>query len=204
MRRSKIQQMSPKQRAKRAAEGDAHPVSTFRRKPAMKAAKRTADTGPDQATVDAALERDGHSCVVCLGALHGTRGVHWSIHHRLRRSQGGDNQLSNLVSTCGHGTAGCHGNIHAGPNAARKAGWMLRRGDDPEQKVMAHAMHGHVFLLNNGFWQTRRPKPTTEVEALDASGEPSEVPEDAQTPHGLLGDRAVVVHDGHLYAIPPE
>jgi hypothetical protein len=40
--------------------------------------------------------------------------------------------------------------------------------------------------------------------ALDASGEPSEVPEDAQTPRGLLGDRAVVVHDGHLYAIPPE
>lgn len=40
--------------------------------------------------------------------------------------------------------------------------------------------------------------------ALDASGEPSEVPEDAETPRGLLGDRAVVVHDGHLYAIPPE
>ncbi|GAA1458101.1 hypothetical protein NE857_20255 [Nocardiopsis exhalans] len=40
--------------------------------------------------------------------------------------------------------------------------------------------------------------------ALDTSGEPSEVPEDAETPRGLLGDRAVVVHDGHLYAIPPE
>ncbi len=40
--------------------------------------------------------------------------------------------------------------------------------------------------------------------ALDASGNPSEVPEDAETPRGLLGDRAVVVHDGHLYAIPPE
>jgi hypothetical protein len=40
--------------------------------------------------------------------------------------------------------------------------------------------------------------------ALDAAGEPSEVPEDTQTPRGLLGDRAVVVHEGHLYAIPPE
>ncbi|WP_017581094.1 flagellar basal body-associated FliL family protein [Nocardiopsis valliformis] len=40
--------------------------------------------------------------------------------------------------------------------------------------------------------------------ALNASGEPSEVPEDAETPRGLLGDRAVVVHDGHLYAIPSE
>ncbi|MEU3018615.1 MULTISPECIES: hypothetical protein [unclassified Nocardiopsis] len=40
--------------------------------------------------------------------------------------------------------------------------------------------------------------------ALDAAGEPSEVPRDAQTPRGLLGDRAVVVDDDHLYAIPPE
>ncbi|GAB3723613.1 hypothetical protein [Nocardiopsis oceani] len=40
--------------------------------------------------------------------------------------------------------------------------------------------------------------------ALDASGDPTELPEDSETPHGLLGDRAVVVHDDHLYAIPPE
>ncbi len=40
--------------------------------------------------------------------------------------------------------------------------------------------------------------------AVDASGEPTEVPEGAQTPRGLLGDRAVVVHDDHLYAIPPQ
>lgn len=40
--------------------------------------------------------------------------------------------------------------------------------------------------------------------AIDATGESTEVPEGAETPRGLLGDRAVVVHDGHLYAIPPE
>ncbi|WP_211715650.1 hypothetical protein [Nocardiopsis sp. MG754419] len=40
--------------------------------------------------------------------------------------------------------------------------------------------------------------------AVDASGEPTEIPEGAETPRGLLGDRAVVVHDDHLYAIPPE
>ncbi|SIO84917.1 hypothetical protein [Nocardiopsis sp. JB363] len=40
--------------------------------------------------------------------------------------------------------------------------------------------------------------------AIDASGEPTDVPEGAETPRGLLGDRAVVVHEGHLYAIPPE
>ncbi|MFB8761924.1 hypothetical protein [Nocardiopsis alba] len=40
--------------------------------------------------------------------------------------------------------------------------------------------------------------------AVDASGETVEVPEDAETPRGLLGDRAVVVREDHLYAIPPE
>lgn len=40
--------------------------------------------------------------------------------------------------------------------------------------------------------------------AIDASGEHVEVSEGAQTPRGLLGDRAVVVHDDHLYAIPPQ
>ncbi|MEU3142372.1 hypothetical protein ABZ645_23650 [Nocardiopsis alba] len=40
--------------------------------------------------------------------------------------------------------------------------------------------------------------------AVDASGETVEVPEDAEMPRGLLGDRAVVVREDHLYAIPPE
>ena len=40
--------------------------------------------------------------------------------------------------------------------------------------------------------------------AIDVSGEHVEVAQDAQTPRGLLGDRAVVVHDDHLYAIPPQ
>ncbi|WP_431872400.1 hypothetical protein [Nocardiopsis eucommiae] len=40
--------------------------------------------------------------------------------------------------------------------------------------------------------------------AMDATGTPTEVHEDAQTPRGLLGDRAVVVHEGRLYAISPE
>lgn len=34
---------------------------------------------------------------------------------------------------------------------------MLLSTDDPEQKPMAHALYGHVFLLNTGQWQSRRP-----------------------------------------------
>lgn len=151
--------ISDKRRAKLAAAGNPFPASTLvgTVQPAPKMKARPAQTGPDQATVDAVLQRDQWACCVCSGALHGTRSVDWSVHHRLRRSQGGDNRLSNLVSVCGHGSAGCHGDIHGGPNAARKAGWLLNRGDDPEQKPMAHALHGHVFLLNTGQWQSRRP-----------------------------------------------
>lgn len=40
--------------------------------------------------------------------------------------------------------------------------------------------------------------------AVDSSGEPVEAADGSVQPHGLLGERAVVVHDDHLYAIPPE
>jgi hypothetical protein len=159
MRRIGIQPMSGKRRAALAAAGQRFPSSTFA-SPVVSPPKpraRPVQTGPDQATVDAVLQRDGYSCVVCGGAAHGTRSVDWSIHHRLRRSQGGDNRPSNLVTTCGHGTAGDHGLIHSAPAAARKAGWMLRRGQDPEQVPMAHALHGLVFLRNDGGWSSRRP-----------------------------------------------
>lgn len=168
MRRTKrLAPISPKRRAALAAAGQPFPSSTFA-SPVVSPPKpraRPSQTGPDQATVDAVLQRDQWSCCVCGGALHGTRGVDWSVHHRLRRSQGGDNRLSNLVSVCGHGTAGCHSDIHAGPNAAREAGWLVNRGDDPEQKPMAHALYGHVFLLNSGQWQSRRPNQSNQNES---------------------------------------
>lgn len=148
--------MSAKRRKMLAANGIAHPSTTLVTRK-VTTTKRPTDTGPDQATVDACLERDSHSCVVCGGALHGRRGVDWSIHHRKLRSQGGDNRLSNLISVCGHGTAGCHGDIHAAPAKAREAGWMLRRDDDPAEMVMAHSQRGFGRLTDGGgFNQTRK------------------------------------------------
>ncbi|WP_304450751.1 hypothetical protein [Nocardiopsis sp. YSL2] len=38
--------------------------------------------------------------------------------------------------------------------------------------------------------------------AVSTSGMPTDVPEGAAQPEGLLGDNAIVVHDDHLYAIP--
>lgn len=158
--RKRINPMSKRRREKLAAEGIVNPSSTLVSRSSTVNVKRAANTGPDRPTVDCVLERDGHSCVVCSGALHGQRGIDWSVHHRKLRSQGGDNRPSNLVSVCGHGTAGCHGDIHAAPAKAEEAGWIVKRDEDPTQKLIAHALHGYVFLGNDGSWSLRRPAVT--------------------------------------------
>lgn len=48
------------------------------------------------------------------------------IHHRLRRSQGGTNRLSNLAGLCAH----CHQRTHNNPAQSYEAGWLLRRTHD--------------------------------------------------------------------------
>jgi hypothetical protein len=147
-----LKQMSDKRRDKLAEQGITHPGSTLAaRKPAMRTS-RPVDTGPDRAAVDAVLERDHWSCVVCGGALHGQRGRDWSIHHRINRSQGGDNRLSNLIAVCGDGTSGCHGELGASPAKAREAGWSLRSTDVPAECVIAHSQHGFVRLTDDGRW----------------------------------------------------
>lgn len=45
-------------------------------------------------------------------------------HHKLMRSQGGTDEASNTVDTCGV----CHAWIHANPSKAYAWGWLLRRG----------------------------------------------------------------------------
>jgi 5-methylcytosine-specific restriction endonuclease McrA len=143
--------MSDRRRAQLLETGLLARGSTFAlpRRPAL-AKKRPADTGPDRNTVDAVLDRDAHCCCRCGGGLHGTRGVDYSLHHRKRRSQGGDNSPANLVSLCGHGTAGCHGWTHAEPELARDVGLLVRRNDNPLATPVAHGLHGHVFLTVHG------------------------------------------------------
>lgn len=65
--------------------------------------------------------RDGYACVRCGLSLSVTSG---SRHHRQRRQVGG-HRVSNLVLLCGSGTTGCHGWVHANPQAARDAGWIV-------------------------------------------------------------------------------
>ena len=44
--------------------------------------------------------------------------IDFSVHHILKRSQGGDDVRANLVALCGHGTAGCHGAVEGAERAA--------------------------------------------------------------------------------------
>lgn len=54
-------------------------------------------------------------------------------HHRIKRSQGGRHDPSNVVLLCGHGTSPgmCHSWVEHNPTEAHAQGWALRRGDDP-------------------------------------------------------------------------
>jgi hypothetical protein len=56
-------------------------------------------------------------CEVCLRALATHR------HHRLRRSQGGTNDLDNLLYVCSN----CHELIHHYPDLSYEQGWLLRK-----------------------------------------------------------------------------
>ena len=112
--------------------------------------KRTSSpTDPDQATVDAVMRRSGGKCESCGDELYGRRGFEYSIHHRKRRSQGGDNRTSNLVVLCGHGTSQCHGACHSEIARARQAGLLLRSRESP-QAVPMERHDGTVLLDDDG------------------------------------------------------
>jgi hypothetical protein len=146
-----VKQISDKRRAKLAAEGIEFPTSTFATKPKKSTAKGRRDTGPDRATAERVAERESQGCAVCGKFLDGPRGSAWSVHHRVRRGQGVDNALSNLLAVCGgRDVQGCHQQLHDSPAKARKGGWILRGSDDPKVCKVAHYLFGWVLLLDDG------------------------------------------------------
>lgn len=170
LKRTKLNAMSVKQRAKFAAAGIAYPMSTFRptqrgatKAPKMSTAKgkRRAETGFDKATVDAILERDGYSCVRHGGELFGERGRDWSIQHRRARGSGGTlrpdtNAPQNGLAVCGSGATGCHGHIEAHPEEAEANGYRVPQNGDPAEVPVNHAHLGpNTYLWPNGSWGSR-------------------------------------------------
>lgn len=86
-------------------------------------------------------------------------GVHASVrgltlHHRVKRSQGGSWSPVNCVMLCGHGTTpdGCHSWVEHNPNAAEEEGFHVRPWNDPgDTPVLLH--HGWVLLADDGTWE---------------------------------------------------
>lgn len=148
MRRTQLSQIS----AKRLEQfGGRMPTSSLDKpgQPKKPIAKRWTDTGPDEATVAAVLKRADGKCESCGEELFGRRGIEYSIHHRKRRSQGGDNRLSNLVALCGHGTSGCHGACHSEIERARLAGFLILSTEDPAE-IPVDLARGSSLLTDDG------------------------------------------------------
>ena len=126
---------------------------------AVKPAART-ETGPDRKTRNLVLERDGYACVCCGHSIIGQR---YSLQHRKRRSQGGGNSPSNLITVLGTGTTGCHERIDSRRDPADEAqGYTVRSWQDPAQiPVMIHSEHGSgvtAWLTEAGTYAFEAPE----------------------------------------------
>lgn len=80
-------------------------------------------------------------CEVC-GLEYAT-----NAHHRKNRSQGGVDQLSNLLHVCGSGTTGCHGDITVNPAKSYEAGWSVRSHADPASVAVVY--RGQRVILDD-------------------------------------------------------
>lgn len=115
----------------------------LKRAPGERKARR--DTGPSAKTRALVLARDGYKCVCCGRSVIGQE---YSLQHRRRRSQGGDNSPSNLVTVLGSGSRGCHWRIDSRRDPADEAkGYTVRSWDDPALvPVMIMSGHGSGVL----------------------------------------------------------
>ncbi len=81
----------------------------------------------------AVLDRDEDCCQRCGRSVLSIR---YSLHHRRPRKLGGSRHLhtmANLVTLCGTGTTGCHGEVEADRPTSRAFGWLVPNGVTPEQ-----------------------------------------------------------------------
>ena len=81
------------------------------------------------------------------------------MHHRKKRSQGGDWSPENIVAVCGHGTTGCHGWIEHNPEAAAHEGFHVRPWEDPAEVK--------IFQVYRRKWTRLTVDPTPYSESVD-------------------------------------
>ncbi|KPG13711.1 hypothetical protein AN911_00475 [Mycobacteroides immunogenum] len=79
-----------------------------------------------------------------------TRGSQITMHHRLKRGQGGPWSPENIVAVCGSGVTGCHGWIENHPDLASTEGFHVRPWEDPAEIPVLWRGTGLVLLTNDG------------------------------------------------------
>lgn len=74
-----------------------------------------------------------------------------TMHHRHKRSHGGEWTPSNIVALCGDGTTGDHGWVEGNPTEAHAQGWALRDNDVATVvPILHHALGMRVRLDDEG------------------------------------------------------
>lgn len=130
------------------------------REPETRTRRAPRDTGPSRRVRELVLARDGHACVCCGRSVIGQP---YSLQHRKRRSQGGDNSPSNLITVLGTGTTGCHERIDSRRDPHDEArGYTVRSWQDPAQVgVMIFSEHGSgvtKWLSGDGAYLDEQPE----------------------------------------------
>lgn len=91
--------------------------------------------------------RDGARCARCSISIIN---IPSSIHHRKARGMGGtsdprSSDPRNLVTVCGTGTTGCHGEIESFRAVAYDTGWLIRSYDDLDKRMLS--LDGRIVHL---------------------------------------------------------
>jgi hypothetical protein len=110
---------------------------------------------PTKRAFETVVERDQGRCAKCGEEIWGVRGEDFSLHHRRPAGSGGDARPeshgpSNLLLLHGSGTTGCHGEVETDREKAREVGLLVSRFQDPRVEPVEHAVHGKVFLRDDG------------------------------------------------------
>lgn len=98
---------------------------------------------------EAVLARAGRCCDFCAFAIDPTD---WECHHRRLKSQGGLDEMANLVAL--HDA--CHSRLHDDRAMARETGFIVHKPDDPAHTPVLR--HGRTWAIPGETWTPCNPE----------------------------------------------